>query len=275
MSETFHTSTDKRCKTSDLEQEILTKLGELGLDLVPQIKRKSWVFDAGVQGTKILIEIDGDYWHDQPNVQARDARKDEWAKQHDYSIIRIRESAYREDPDTVLLQVVDHVEQLREHYTSDRSDTEGPISSYTFDDWRDDFITAVAQHGNVRQGCIAAQISRSNAYHRRETDPEFAAAWDEALENFSDLLEGVYTQRAIEQSDRAIEFLLKANRPEKYGDKSKLEITGKNGGPLQMTTPALEQAQQELAEWRKQRMSELSSLPSAVPTPPTSATPTE
>jgi hypothetical protein len=48
MGETFYSATDKRCKTSALEEQILKKLGELGLDLVPQIKRRSWVFDAGV-----------------------------------------------------------------------------------------------------------------------------------------------------------------------------------------------------------------------------------
>jgi very-short-patch-repair endonuclease len=272
--ETFHSATDKRCKTSALEQEILTKLGELGLDLVPQVKRRSWVFDAGVQGTRILIEVNGAYWHSLPHAQARDERKAQWAAQHGYTIITVAEEAYQADPDGMLLQVLEQVELARATAV-DRVDTERPISSYTFDDWRDDFVQSLAEFGNVRQACIAAGVSRAGAYKRRETDAEFAQAWDEALDNFCDLLEGVYARRAIEQSDRALEFLLKANRPEKYADKSKLELTGKDGGPVAITTPALEQAAQELSEWRKQRMSELSSLPSAAPTSPTSATPTE
>lgn len=272
MNETFHSATDKRCKTSALEQEILTRLAELGLDLVPQVKRKSWVFDAGVQGTKILIEVNGDYWHNQPHAQERDAKKAAWAAKHGYTIISIWEGQYQEDPDGILLQVVEQVERLRDQGGSDRSDTGGPISSFQFDDWRDDFVATLAEFGNVRQACIAADISRSNAYHRRETDKEFEAAWDEALENFADLLEGVYAKRAIEQSDRAIEFLLKANRPEKYRERT--EVTTTHRGKVEFTSPALEQATQELTEWRKQRMSELSSLPSAAPAPTTSATPT-
>lgn len=232
MSETFHTATDKRCKTSALEQEILTKLGELGLDLVPQVKRRSWVFDAAVQGSKILIEVNGAYWHSLPHAKERDARKAEWATKHGYTIIAIGEEAYQQDPDGVLLQVIDQVEQARERAALDRSDTDAPISSYSFDDWRDDFIASLSGDLNVRRACIAAGISRSNAYYRRETDDEFAEAWDEAIENASDLLEGVYWQRAIEQSDRAIEFLLKANRREKYGEIAKVEVTGKDGGPI-------------------------------------------
>lgn len=269
----YHTATDKRCKTSALEQEILAKLGERGLDLVPQVKRRSWVFDAGVQGTKILIEVNGAYWHSLPHAKERDARKAKWASEHGYTIITVAEEAYEADPDGVLQQVVDQVELVRSTGDVDTVDTDGPISSYTFDDWRDDFVSTLAEFGNVRQACIEAHVSRAGAYKRRETDVEFAQAWDEALENFADLLEGVYARRAIEQSDRAIEFLLKANRPAKYGEKAKLELTGANGGPVQVTTPALEQAAQELQEWRKQRMSELSSLPSLPPTSPTSATP--
>lgn len=54
-----------------------------------------------------------------------------------------------------------------------------------------------------------------------------------------------------------------------------IELGGPKGGPIVWTGPALDQAAQELSEWRKQRMSELSSLPSAAPAPTTSATPTE
>jgi very-short-patch-repair endonuclease len=252
VGETFYSATDRRCKTSGLEQEILTKLGDLGLDLVPQIKRRSWVFDAGVQGTRILIEVNGAYWHSLPHAKERDAKKAAWATKHGYTIITIAEEAYEADPDGVLLQVVDQVEQLRSRAEVDKVDTDAPISSYTFDDWRDDFIASLSGNLNVRHACIAADISRSGAYKRRDTDEEFRLAWDEAEQNACDLLEGVYWQRAIEQSDRALEFLLKANRREKYGERSQVEHTGKGGGPIENVTMTLEewkaQAAQRLAD---------------------------
>jgi very-short-patch-repair endonuclease len=251
MSEpTFYSATDKRCKTSALEQQILTKLAAMGLDLVPQVKRLSWVFDAGVQGTKILIEVNGAYWHSLPHAQERDAKKAAWASNHGYTIITIAEEAYQDDPDGTLERVIEAVERARELAKVDRVDTDAPISSYCFDDWRDAFIAALSDSANVRQACKAASISRAGAYKRRETDAEFRAAWDEAVENACDLLEGIYWTRAREQSDRAMEFLLKANRREKYGESAKLELTGKNGGPLEQVTMSLDEWKAQAAERR-------------------------
>lgn len=249
---TFYSATDKRCKTSGLEAEILAKLAELGLDLVPQVKRRSWVFDAGVQGTKILIEVNGDFWHSQPHAQERDARKAEWAAKHGYTIISVWEGEYQKDPDGSLLKVLEAVEHARSVAKVDKVDTDAPISSYTFDDWRDDFIASLSGDLNVRRACIVAHISRSAAYKRRETDEEFAAAWDEAIDNAVDLLEGIYHQRALEQSDRAMEGFLRAYRRDRWQPVTRQEVTGKNGGPVEQVTMSLDewkaQAQQRLAD---------------------------
>lgn len=245
MSEQFFSATDKRCKTSHLEEEILGRLRTAGLNIVPQIKRRSWVFDAAVQGTRILIEVDGDYWHDQPHAKARDARKEAWAAEHGYAIVRIKEGVYHADPDGVIQGALEQVEQARATAKVDTvdTDTEGqPVlcSSFHFDDWRDAFIRALGEFGNVRHGCLAAHMSRSNAYARRESDAEFRLAWDEALESFSDLLEGVYARRAIEQSDRAMEFLLKANRRDKYGDRLQIDAIAKHLDIATLSTAQLE-----------------------------------
>lgn len=248
---TFYSATDKRCKTSGLEVEILAKLAELGLDLVPQIKRRSWVFDAGVQSTKILIEVNGDYWHDQPHAKERDARKAEWAAKHGYTIITVAEEAYQQDPDGSLQKVVEAVEHARSVAEVDKVDTDAPISSYTFDDWRDVFVASLAGDLNVRRACIAARISRANAYKRRDTDKEFELAWDEAIENAVDLLEGIYHQRALEQSDRAMEGFLRAYRKNRWQPITRQEVTGKDGGPVEQVTMTVgewkAQAQQRLA----------------------------
>lgn len=55
----------------------------------------------------------------------------------------------------------------------------------------------------------------------------------------------------------------------------KAEISGPQGGPIQVSGPAKAKAEAELTEWRKQMATEVSSFSSAPPTPPTSATPTE
>lgn len=56
--------------------------------------------------------------------------------------------------------------------------------------------------------------------------------------------------------------------------KVKQEVTGANGGALEVTTPAIEKATQEITAWRKQMSEQLNGL-NAPPTQPTPATPTE
>lgn len=86
---------------------------------------------------------------------------------------------------------------------------------------------------NVSHAARSAGIGRRTAYDWRDADPEFAAAWDEAEEEAIDALELAARERAIDGSDRMMEILLKAHRPEKYVDKLKTELTGKDGGAIQ------------------------------------------
>ena len=44
------------------------------------------------------------------------------------------------------------------------------------------FLKELAKRANVSAAAKAAKVDRSTPYHWRETDPEFAAAWDEAVE---------------------------------------------------------------------------------------------
>lgn len=91
-------------------------------------------------------------------------------------------------------------------------------------------------------------------YEQRRADELFAAAWDDALDQASDLLEKEARRRAHDgwdepvfgslgnnqgsgeigtvrkYSDTLLIFLLKGARPEKYRDRH--EVTGKDGAPL-------------------------------------------
>jgi len=65
-------------------------------------------------------------------------------------------------------------------------------------------------------------MGRSAAYAWRDEDPDFAAAWEEAIQESIDALEQVAWERAKDQSDRMLEILLKGHRPEKYTDRKLL-----------------------------------------------------
>lgn len=122
------------------------------------------------------------------------------------------------------------------------------------ENWKEIFVAALAKSPNVTAACQRAKVSRSWAYAQRDLDPEFAEAWDEALEMALDKavgeayrrgVEGVITrikytpdgskviERTREYSDTLLMFLLKAHRPGTYRETVRSELTGANGGPIE------------------------------------------
>lgn len=107
------------------------------------------------------------------------------------------------------------------------------------------FLTALALSGNVSKAATAVGIDRMTAYRWRKDDAEFSANWDEAMEIAVLGMEDECKRRAFEGFDVATKngvvrgysdtlaiFLLKAHAPEKYRERSNVELTGANGGPI-------------------------------------------
>lgn len=110
-------------------------------------------------------------------------------------------------------------------------------------DWRPAFLNSMKKLGNVTKACTAAKIGRSTAYDMYESDAAFAKDWDEALEEATDLLELEARRRAEKgvrtpvyqggvlvgykqmYSDGLMQVLLKANRPEKYKERTAVDHT--------------------------------------------------
>lgn len=117
--------------------------------------------------------------------------------------------------------------------------------------WKPAFLESLADTGSVMHAVKVAKIARSAAYKARDADPEFAASWAEAEQIGVELMEAEARRRAVEgckrpvfykgkqcgaileYSDTLLIFLLKAHKPEKYRERSQVEHTGKNGGPIQ------------------------------------------
>lgn len=111
--------------------------------------------------------------------------------------------------------------------------------------WMKAFLAALALTGNVSAACRNARIDRHEVYNYRKTDSDFADAWDDALEQATDLLEEEARRRAysgVEEpvfgslgqglgtgevgtirkySDTLLIFLLNGNRPQKYRQTAK------------------------------------------------------
>lgn len=120
-------------------------------------------------------------------------------------------------------------------------------------DWRPVFLDALRECGIVRDACATAGIHRSTAYEERQRNDEFALGWADAEEDSTERMEREAYRRAAEgtvkpvfqggehvgdireYSDTLLIFMLKSRRPERYRDNHRVEHTGKDGGPIQVT----------------------------------------
>jgi len=93
--------------------------------------------------------------------------------------------------------------------------------------WREPFLAALRNSGNVRAACMAAKVSRTVVYRRREDDEPFRLLWDEASHEALELLEAEARRRAMSGSDTLLIFLLKAHDAKyRFAENSRLELPG-------------------------------------------------
>ena len=86
------------------------------------------------------------------------------------------------------------------------------------------FLAAYAICGVVSEAADAASTTRATVYRWRDEDDEFAEAFADAHEVYTDSLETVASTRARGgKSDTMTIFMLKANRPTKYSERRFIE----------------------------------------------------
>lgn len=114
---------------------------------------------------------------------------------------------------------------------------------------RDAFLAELCKRGIISDAVKVAGFDRVTFYRWREEDPEFAKAWDDALDEAASTLENEAWRRATEgveepivgrverdrdgvvahvrkYSDSLLTTLLKAHRPEKYRERYEHELRG-------------------------------------------------
>lgn len=114
------------------------------------------------------------------------------------------------------------------------------------------FLDTLAATANVTRAIEATKAERTAIYGWRNDDEAFARDWDAALDLGTDALEDEAVRRAHEGVDRPVyqggklvgtvrEYsdtlmitMLKARRPEKFKDRSATELTGKDGGAIEI-----------------------------------------
>ena len=121
------------------------------------------------------------------------------------------------------------------------------------EDRQQKFLDALRETCNITVAAQAIGVSTTTISKYRKEDPLFEERFKEAMEEGVDLLEHEAHRRAFQgveepvfykgdecgtvrkYSDGLTMFLLKAHRPTKYRDNAALELTGKNGGPVEIT----------------------------------------
>ena len=119
-------------------------------------------------------------------------------------------------------------------------------------DVRSLFLEHLRKSANVSESARVAVISRATVHRWRQEDPDFAAAWDDAMEDATDTLEAEARRRALDgheeyvvsmgqivrdpetglplkqrkYSDALTALLLKAHRPERYRERHEVKNTG-------------------------------------------------
>jgi hypothetical protein len=106
--------------------------------------------------------------------------------------------------------------------------------------WHAAFLRALGRTPSVTTACKVAGINRRTAYDHRERNPEFAARWDDALNQSLDVLEHEIYQRALKEDAQLAMFILRAHRPSIYRETQRHEVgllggivllPAKEGGP--------------------------------------------
>ncbi len=100
-----------------------------------------------------------------------------------------------------------------------------------------DFVAALRGGQSISDACKIADIGRQRVYEWREDDSDFAAEWDDALEQGTDVMadeakrpavngvdepvfyQGKEVAKVKKYSDTLLMFLLKGRRPEKFKER--------------------------------------------------------
>lgn len=114
---------------------------------------------------------------------------------------------------------------------------------------KDAFLAVLCSGGVIRDACEAAGIARTTAYEWRENDEAFAAAWQHAVDEGTDLLErealrrardgveepvfyqGAECGRVTRHSDALMQFMLRGRRPTVFNT-DRVEHSGPGGKPI-------------------------------------------
>lgn len=90
-----------------MEKRFREGLEERGIVYKKQVQFGRFVIDFLIG--KLVIEVDGDYWHNKPGIKERDLRKDTFLKSKGYAVLRFTETQIKTELDKCLDKTITHI----------------------------------------------------------------------------------------------------------------------------------------------------------------------
>lgn len=109
------------------------------------------------------------------------------------------------------------------------------MSEITIKETKEQMVRVLNEYvkcGVIGIACDLAGVSRNHHTKWLEQYPAYKEMFETMRERFTDGLEVVAIQRAKEKSDSLMQMMLKAHRPEVYGDKGRLELNKDESGKI-------------------------------------------
>ena len=89
---------------------------------------------------------------------------------------------------------------------------------------REKFVEYLSRGYSITKAAKESGVGRQTTYDWRKKDAEYDARCEDAIEQGADKLEDAAYARALESSDKLMELLLKAKRPEKYRERQDVNV---------------------------------------------------
>lgn len=90
---------------SSIERIMADRFAAAGLSFKQQFQIAYYVVDFAFPDARLVVEVDGDYWHSLPKVQRVDKSKNTYLSRHGWRLVRLAESDIKRDPDACVKRV--------------------------------------------------------------------------------------------------------------------------------------------------------------------------
>jgi len=101
-------TTSHRNNPSNIEKKLANYLIENKISFICQFKYQLGVADFFIK-PNLIIEVDGDYWHNLPKVKERDKRQTLFLEEEGYKVLHLWEKEINKNPDECIKRILEYI----------------------------------------------------------------------------------------------------------------------------------------------------------------------